>query len=143
MITSEKDVLKAINYWNVLERKINSLEERIKGHQYKVTPSYDITGVCSSGFSNKLERYCLKDLENRENLDILLEERARYLAIFKAAPLTKLERKLIKHIAYCGKLSDFARIHKLYPPHHAKSYVYKLRDNACLKVFNSYTNMHK
>ncbi|MBR6613194.1 MAG: hypothetical protein IKK84_00315 [Clostridia bacterium] len=140
---NEKDVLKFIYNWNVLERRISNLQERVKGHQYKITPSYDITGVCASGFSNKLEKYCMKDLENRKELEELIKERDYYLKIFRSAPLTELERDLIKHIAYCGQLSAFAKKNKLYPPYHAKSYVYKLRDNACLKVYNTYTNYTK
>ena len=145
---NEKDVLKFIcNDWNVLERKIANLQERLKEHQYKITPSYDITGVCSSGFSNKLEKYSIKDLDNNKKLDQLTELRNYCIKIYNLAPLTKLEKDLIKHIAINipngEKLSDFARKHKLYEPYHAKSYIYKIRDTACLKVFNTYTVYNK
>jgi len=117
--------------WRVLNNKIDRLQARIETRTFSVTSQlrHDKSfGVLTP--SSKVEQYCMSQMEDEQELEVLKEVRDGCISAYHSASLSTLEKKLLKEIIVNHTtIAEFARRNGIY-----QSYAYKIRDRGSKKL---------
>ena len=133
MENSQKTMLRYITDTHETLKRIKELEERIASKTFRITPAYECVGGGGSGSPqvSKIEQYVEEKIMLEEELAKCRTRLTLIEYIRESGILTTLEYELIEWLQIGGHLSEFAKAHKIY-----KSYVYKIRDNALVKMLD-------
>ena len=117
--------------WRILNSKISNLEKKIDSRTFGVTSQFShdkAFGVMTP--KSKVEQFCLREIEDKEELRVLEEIKVCCQSSFKCCKLSTLERELLKQLVNRETTpSRFAKEHGIYP-----SYVYKIRNRGHKKI---------
>lgn len=119
-----------------LQELKTSLENQLQEQEYKETSSLSQAPARGNGFNSKVENYAINNLEKTDKLREVNKQLAVIEKYLSSEALDETERRVLECVANNYSLKDFAKRNNLYI-----SYIYKIRDRACYKIYTTYCNM--
>lgn len=117
---------------DILKRKIEEKEEKLKSKEYRITSrvSYDkVSGGMTS--VSKVESYALELISLEHEINLLKNKLLDHTELMYRAGLTEEEMIVLIELGSSKRLSRIAKDHNIYVSH-----VYKIRDKGLNKLLN-------
>lgn len=136
---TESELLKILKDWNVMQNDIIRLRERLNELDYRITPSYSLTGGVSGGlFSSKVENLSIRRERISRKLDRIILKIKMCNDAYLNCGLDDTEKEVIKTIRQQKSLKGLAIDLEITTPK-----VYRIRNKALEKMCIYITEMSK
>lgn len=136
---TESELLKILKDWNVMQNDIIRLREKLNELDYRITPSYSLTGGVSGGlFSSKVENLSIRREKISRKLDRIILKIKMCNDSCLNCGLDDTEKEVIKTIRQQKSLKGLAIDLEITTPK-----VYRIRNKALEKMCIYITEMSK